>query len=252
MCTAPSCWICVPTDPSTCCQGVTPIRSRTGAPQAIQVADRWHVWHNLGEAVDKTVAAHHVCLRAAAAEAQAVDPHGEPPPAPPPPPPLPPAPAAAATADDVTTQPELQGSRDVCGRERRLVVRTRDRYAAVQQLAAEGHSLNQISQQLRLDRGTVRRFADATSVQQLLVKATNRTGKLDGYTAHLQARFQAGITDAVVVHTELCQCGFTGSVQTVRRFLHPLRDTPPPRRARHTPSHPVLRCPNLGTSPAGS
>ncbi|HZO67781.1 MAG TPA: ISL3 family transposase [Kribbellaceae bacterium] len=203
--------------------------ARAGAPEATQVADRWHVWHNLGEAVDKTVAAHHVCLRAAAAQAPA--------------PPAEPEPAPESIAGESAAVAEPGGVRDVCGRERRLVTRTRERYAAVQQLVTEGHSLNRICQQLRLDRGTVRRFARATSVEELLVKATNRTGKLDGYTEHLRARVHDGVTDAVTLHAELRARGFTGSVQTVRRFLHPLRGAAPrlPRPVQPRPEVPKPR-----------
>jgi len=190
--------------------------ARNGAPAAIQVADRWHLWHNLAEYAEKTVVAHRGCLKDPAPDPAEEPGGGTGPPGP---------------ADLPALPVEPDGLRDVCGRERRLVTRTRERHAAVHQLLADGHSLGSVSRTLGLDRSTVQRFARQPDVDKLLVKATSRETKLDPFKAWICQRWNQGVTDAAVLHAELQAHGWTGSVQAVRRYVRPFRATtaaPPP------------------------
>ena len=185
--------------------------ARTGAPQAIQVADRWHLWHNLAEYAEKTVVAHRGCLKQAPPAATEQEPAAQEP--------------AARSCD---------GLLDVHGHERRLVTRTRERHAAVHELMAAGKTLTEAGRILGVDRATVRRFARAATTGELLDKATSRDSKLDPFKAFLHRRWNEGVTDATVLHAELQAQGWQGSAQAVRRYVRPFRQlaaAPPPAPA---------------------
>jgi len=190
--------------------------TRAGAPRAIQVADRWHLWHNLGEYAEKTAGRHRGCLLAAGhgtepGDDQEKDGEGE------------------GSSRESCPEPENQvppdGTLDACGRERRLVTRTRERYDDIRARLDEGQSQAEISRAAGLDRKTVRRFARAGSIDELLARAVTRESKLDEFKPYLCRRWNEGIRDASVLHAELRQQGWNGSVQSVRRYLAPFRKT---------------------------
>jgi transposase len=186
--------------------------ARAGAPDAIQVADRWHLWHNLAEYAGKTVAGHRGCLKDQPGGDSAPGPAGT----------LEQEPSGQAEGGQVPPD----GFLDACGRERRLVARTRERYAEVRGRLDAGESLSAISRVTGLDRKTVQRFARAGSAGELLVMATSRESRLDEYKPYLHQRWNEGVTDAAALHAELRERGWAGSVQTVRRYVRPFRQTP--------------------------
>ena len=184
---------------------------RVGAPDAVQVADRWHLWHNLAEAVEKLVRQHHADLREPAPVETDTDTGAN----------------TGANTDEQTAPAGPADTQAGTTSPTRLAARTRQRYAAVQALVASGTSVSAISQTLGLDRKTVRRFARAGSVAELLTAHPKRPSVLDDYEHHLQQRWAAGTTDAVALTAEITALGYRGSVKTVRRYLQPLRGPQP-------------------------
>ena len=177
--------------------------ARTGAPEAIEVADRWHLWHNLAEAVEKTVAAHHHCLKK--------EPNIEPDPS------IERTPSEQLRMAAESVHPTRQESSI-------LAARTKLRFEAVTTLKNEGMGIRMIVRQLGLARETVRRFYYASSVDELLgAPRAGRPTMLDEFAEYLHERFNDGCTSAAALYEELRALEYRGSYSSVHDYLRPLR-----------------------------
>ncbi|WP_210435149.1 ISL3 family transposase [Saccharopolyspora sp. ASAGF58] len=181
-----------------------------GAPQAVQCADRWHLWKNLGEAVEKTVLGHRGCLIEPAVD----DARGE-------------GDTVADGAAEVSPSPTPVAEPAVSGEaaESGLAARIRQRYAAVQSLRAQGKRIRAVARELDLDRKTARRYFQAGSVEELLSKTASRSSLLDEYKPYLHQRFNDGCANVSLLVREIREQGYGGSAQTVYRYLRPFRST---------------------------
>ena len=190
--------------------------AREGAPDAIQVADRFHLWQNLCDAVEKTV----ISCRADLKEPAPGDPE-----------PAPPATGVPAETAGPATSPDPG--------EGRLAVRARERHTAVHDLLAEGRTHTQICVMLGLSPKTVRKFICAATPEQVTAGPRPPSSGIDRFAPYLHERWNQGCTDAVRLHAEIQAQGYHGSSRSVRRYLQPLRATltapvlpPPPPTVR--------------------
>lgn len=153
-----------------------------GAPAAIQVADRWHLWHNLCQAVEKAVAR----LR------PGWIPTVEPP---------------------EVAEPEAPQLPDTPG-----AARARALHAQVHALKERGVGPYLISRELRIDPKTVHRYLSFATDDDLLGQGRRqRATGLDAHADYLARRYAEGARGGVL-QKELEARGVKVSERTVRRF----------------------------------
>ena len=193
--------------------------ARAGAPQATQVADRFHLLQNLAEALDQVFSTHGKALKAvceALSRTPVVQPNGQ---TAVPVPPSAPAPQAQTQAAQ--------------RRSRRLAT-----YERVWALSRQGWSNRAIAQQLGIGRMTVVRFLQAPTFPER--KGRSDTGKslLTPYKERFLKQWNAGCREALQLFRDLRRRGYTGSYPTVARYAQRLRHAqglqPRERRAGQT------------------
>jgi transposase len=173
--------------------------TRQGAPQAVQVADRFHLLQNLAETLERAFRAH-------GAELQAIDAVN-------------PAPASAEAVTPAAPSPAA-GARAKAAenRERRLA-----RYQQVWALHREGWSGAQIARQLGLGRHTVRRYLRHECFPERQRRRDTGHSVLDPWKPVIVERWNGGCRHSRRLFHELQQQGYRGSYPTVARYTQRLR-----------------------------
>jgi transposase len=183
--------------------------ARQGAPDAVQVADRWHLLRNLGDAVHAVTEHHHAAARRVGREVMAQ-------------------PAAAdGPCAIVIGHPTAAEPRGAAGRARRQA-----RFDEAARLHAAGASVSAIARQLGVDRKTLRRWLRAGAVPTW--HKPRRGSLLDPYRDHLERRWAEGCHNAARLWRELAALSFAGRPALVRAWATQRR-----RAAPNRPREPV-------------
>jgi len=203
--------------------------ARQGAPAAKQVADRWHLLRNLGDALQGAVDRRRDGVRQAARAVGREQSSGA---------------GEAKPAAVVTKETRRRAER----RERRQA-----RYEELQRLHASGMTVGEIAPALGMSAVAAYRWLKAGRPPSHDKPAQPRP--LDPYVAHLEARWRDGCHNGRQLWRELQVQGFTGAVNAVARWVARRRRDGPPLQAaeiHHAAAWPApssRRCARLLTTP---
>jgi transposase len=170
----------------------------TAAPDATQVADRFHLLMNVRDAAERVLARHTTVIRDTLRAADEATPSPTEAPPPSPAPPRPPSPRQQAVA----------GRRE----------RRRQRYEEARRMHDEGHSLRAIARALRMSSKTVIRYLRSECVPDWRPGRTAPSG-LDRYREFIDRRVGEGCCNARVLHRQLIALGYAGGYDPVRRAI---------------------------------
>jgi len=199
--------------------------ARHGAPEATQVADRFHLLQNLVETLEQVFHTHHQAL---AAINDAIRRQGVP---------LADGPVAVAVPPPPPTRQEKTAQR----RARRV-----ECHQQVWALHDQGWPGHAIATHLGIGKNTVFRYLRTTTLPERRRRRDRGHSVLNPYKPYLLERWNAGCQDALRLWGEIQQQGYPGSYATVARYAQRLRQAQgqAPRQRRRRPSLPLVAEPH--------
>jgi transposase len=199
-----------------------------GAPEAVQVADRFHLLMNLREALEGVVARHYAQLDLPAAETTSS--------------------VSPSVAPEVSSAPQFDGHRQADD-EHRLTNRARRlaRYQEVVALAQKGLTQKVIAERLDLCPKTIRRWLHAGTFPER-VPRDKRVTLLDPYVPYLQERWKEGCHNGRHLWRELCAQGYTGSRTLVSDWAAQHRRRDFAQAVQQPSSQPSVSSPAAGSN----
>lgn len=171
--------------------GIYAMAARDGAPQARQVADRWHLLKNIGDALERMMYRHMPLIRQVATELS----------------PKKNAPEVQPATSSVLLLPER------IKQQRRA--KRHQRWTEVSSLHKNGRGIREISRITGLSRVTVRRWIQSVTFPEMSTRPP-KPGLLDPWRGWLEQQRENGNHNASQIWREMVAAGFTGSETTVR------------------------------------
>jgi transposase len=180
--------------------------SNTGAPQAKQVADRWHLLKNATEVFEKTICRNYSKLRKVLFPKDSEIFFTE-----------------EEVADQIKAGAEaktklLQQSAEKAGELSPFYLEKLKVFEMVKQLQAKGLTINQIRMQINRHFSMVARCCRAVEFEK--IKREKGSRLLKPYLKHLKMRWDEGCQNAKQLYREIKEQGYRGSDVTVRRLTY--------------------------------
>ena len=184
-----------------------------GSPDALQIADRFHLLQNLEEVLENVFSSHsqviktveYTLLKATLAEHQDTEAMSQP-----------------------VVKPQVDpNSRKAQNRARRL-----EKYEQTHALRKQGYLIKDIAHHLGIGKRTVYTYLAADTFQEYKTHPRRGWSSLNPYKAYLLEQWNKGRQNSKQLLAEIQQQGFKGSYTMVVRYTQKLRQSLPPQPAR--------------------
>jgi transposase len=179
----------------------------SGAPQATQVTDRFHLLHNLVDTIERSLTKPYKDLQ----ETQ---------------------PEISQSPEELSSKPGLPPISQIeptlnAYEQQRQITREKHRvqFEEVKRLHAEGVSIREIGRRLHYSRGRIRRYLNNEDLP--VYRRKRKHTILDPYWDYVQQRWESGCRKGVQLWRELQSKGYKGTYQSLARLIRPLRQSSP-------------------------